>query len=162
MDVLNKSISETKKLLIDVEDRKKEVDWLASELAAEEQIVSMLKKELDCIRQQNANLQLSSGHYKSRAKLVRSFCDVLKSTTLRIAHLRKFVEKSEPTTEQQRLKKEHLKSTYKLMLEKYEESPLFQAILQEQSTEKDLAEKIVEKRNELMKLEIDLNNALIN
>lgn len=67
--------------------------------------------------------------------------------------LRCYIERSEPTNELLSKRLEEYESNVEKMITKYELSPTYLAILEQDRADRELSNLITEKQNELMKLE---------
>lgn len=155
MEVINRMVSETRRLSMEEDDSRSEVNHLKNELLLEEQNISLTKQDLENLCQQSTSLQQSLNSCTRHSDLVKTFRSVVKSSTLLLKFFVTFIEQAIPTTEQQLEKINYLQSEYCKMLQKYEDGPTYHAILQEEAKERELSKLIMDKKNEAMKLETE-------
>lgn len=155
MEVISRIISETKVMAMKEEDLKKELRQLKSTLLMEEQNLASLSLNKENLRLESNNLQQNFNQLVSKTDLIKSFRELFKNSALLLSFMRKFIEKADPTKDQQLGKLSELNNNYVKMLKKYEEHPTYLQILLEEAAEKEMSNKITEKRNQLMKLETE-------
>lgn len=155
MDVIENLTTEIRKMAIEEEQLRKEVQILKDELMIENFTLDTLKKDVECESLSNANTQKLLDSTKRHIESIKSISDTVRRSTLILFFLRKFIGKSDPTMIQQKERIAELQESYEKMLKHYEEGPTYRAILQEEKTERELNERIMEKRNQLMRLETE-------
>lgn len=152
MEMIGKIISETKKLAVEESDSRSELMRYKNELYIEEQTVSLLSKDLENLGNQVTSLEQAVRASDSLKNLAITFRQTFKTSYLLLSFMRKFVEKADPSMEVQVARMNGMQQEYAAILKMYENHPHYQAILQEELNEKELSNLILEKRNQLMKL----------
>lgn len=150
---LSRLIVEIKKLSVEEESSRAEVELLRENLFIQDQTVKLARNDYEklCLEvssyekhiQQSQELLCSS---KTMRDWMKDF--IRFSNTLRC-----YIERSEPTNELLSKRLEEYESNVEKMITKYELSPTYLAILEQDRADRELSNLITEKQNELMKLE---------
>lgn len=155
MEAINKIISDSKKLALEEEELRGQVSQLKSELWTEEMNLNSVKKDYESQEGENRSLEqlLESRSQVDPSKPMR---ETIQISTLLHSFLKTFINKTEPSEQEQKDKLTKLSEVYTKMLVQYEGTPIYQAILREEANERDLADLIKQKRSEIVKLETEL------
>jgi len=153
MDVIRRLVSETKTLASKEEQLAGNLTELKRELFMEEQSLTILEKDLQNLVQQTSDIQSSIDEFHSHDTTLMSSIELIKRFSLIKFFLKSSVDKLEPNLKQQTEMLNKLQEDYAKMLSKYENSLSYQTILQEEAAERELSKLIIEKRNEIMRVE---------
>lgn len=156
LEAVGKLISSTKKLSTDEEDLKKELALLKTELKDEE-------RNLKDLQMENKQLNIELGFIQNKiqtnnnaSEMLKELREGLRSTSVLLGYFFKFIENAEPSLRDQAEEVTKIRNRHETIMKKYEASPGYQAVLQEEANEKELAKLIDEKNIEIMKLETKL------
>lgn len=150
---ISRLIIDIKKLAVEEESSRAEVVSLKESLYVEEQAYRTVKYDYEklCLETsgQDNYLQKSQDLLNS-SKVMREWMkEFIKTSKI----LRYNMEQLTPTDEQLAKQLETYESNIERMISQYELSPTYLAILEQDKAERELSKLIVEKQNELMKLE---------
>lgn len=144
---------EVEKLAMEEESIKCELNRNKTELYFRQDNLNKLKSDTQAISDKVTVLEQSYDETQHKIDCLKSILDATRTSSMHQSVLKKMIEKSQPTIENQTEKLHMFKESYSRMLSKYEESPIYYSILESEAEEKKLSELINDKRNEMMKLE---------
>lgn len=150
--MIGRIISETKKLAMEESDSRSELSILKQDCLIEEYNMNFLNKELESLYNQVSGLEQAVHAATSQRNLVAAFREIFKRSYLLLSFMNKFIHEANPSNELQINKMQALQHEYSEILRRYETHPIYQVILQEDLSEKELDNLILEKRNQLMRL----------
>lgn len=155
MEPIRSLISGAKSLAQQAGDTKTELNNLKIQLICEEKNLNSLKMNQSALTRQidmTSQLLDVSNNHLAQIKFIR---DYLNRTYILYSYFLKYIQNQEPNEQQQMDKYSCLHGELTKLLRLYEDSPGYKQVLEEQAAEKDLLNKIAEKRNQLMKLDTE-------
>lgn len=150
---MNKLTQETKRLAIENNVLEKDVTALMSQVTFEEMHLELVNKELDASRQENHLLESLLESAKDQDDTILMFGKTIRRSVLMLFYLRRYIERTSPTTDEQEAKLAQLKENYEDMLKLYEMNPTYKSILEAECYEQELTQLVLEKRTKCMQLE---------
>ena len=155
MEVITKLVNETKRLAMEEEEVKQELTQLRHELMLQEQNYNANVKDYEMLCNQTTNLQQQLDANQRQIDLVKLMRSPIRVSVMLHSFLKTFIDKTNPTREQQMERLAKIQENYTKMLQKYEDTPSYHAILREEANEKELMNLIEDMRNKLSKLETE-------
>lgn len=155
MDTFEDLASEVRKMALEKEELKSEIQNIKYDLLVEKYHLDTIKQDNQIYIKDNESNTILIESVNRHLQTTKLFAESLRKSTLMFNILKKFVEKSEPNHEKQNAKISQFEESYEKMLKSYEDNPTYRSILQQEVEEKNLNEKIMEKRNKLMRLETE-------
>lgn len=148
-------ISETRRMAIEVDELEKETIATQSELMMEKMNLDSADKSLSSCRKENELLKEILTSTKNNDTTISLFGKSIKSAVMMLFFLKKFIERTEPSKEQQEIKTNDLQAHYEEMLRRYETNSTYKAILEAEKYERELSELVVERQTTLMRLQTE-------
>lgn len=155
MEIKEKIVRELRQSAQFQEELKKEIINLNGLLALENQNLSTIQREGSHLFAELTNLEEITKSLKDQENFLSNTRDAFSKSHLWRLYFKKFVTNMDPNSDQRNMAFEDIQARYAELVRCYEQKPEYKQILEAENINKELTEKIGEKRNELMKLETE-------
>ena len=135
-------------------DLRSQIQALKSQLMIEENGMALKNKSRETLEERNTHLEAMIASSKEQVEYLKGISHDLNKSYLMQAILHKLLSKCEPDEGQQQAQYSRIKEEYENLMKQYEQCPDYRKILEAEADERKLTEKVLELRNELMKLEV--------